>query len=34
VQLSQTALESVRIIAETVGEWRKAGHPVRGSNGA
>jgi hypothetical protein len=31
VQLSQTALESVRIIAETVGEWRKAGHPVRGS---
>jgi hypothetical protein len=33
VQLSQTALESVRIIAETVGEWRKAGHPVRGSNG-
>ena len=34
VQLSQTALESVRIISETVGEWRKAGHPVRASNGA
>jgi hypothetical protein len=34
VQLSQTALESVKIISETVGEWRKAGHPVRGSNGA
>lgn len=34
VQLSQTALESVRIISETVGEWRKAGHPVRGRNGA
>jgi hypothetical protein len=29
VELSQTALESVKIIAETVGEWRKAGHPVR-----
>ena len=28
VQLSQTALESVKIISETVGEWRKAGHPV------
>jgi hypothetical protein len=34
VQFSQTALESVKIISETVGEWRKAGHPVRGSNGA
>jgi hypothetical protein len=34
VQLSQTALESVKIISETVGEWRKAGHPVRGGNGA
>lgn len=34
VQLSQTALESVKIISETVGEWRKAGHPVRGNNGA
>jgi hypothetical protein len=34
VQLSQTALESVKIISETVSEWRKAGHPVRGSNGA
>ncbi len=33
VQLSQTALESVKIISETVGEWRKAGHPVRGGNG-
>jgi len=29
VELSQTALESVKIIADTVGEWRKAGHPVR-----
>jgi hypothetical protein len=34
VQLSQTALESVKIISETVGEWRKAGHPVRASDGA
>jgi hypothetical protein len=34
VQLSQTALESVKIISETVGEWRKAGHPVRSGNGA
>jgi hypothetical protein len=34
VALSQTALESVKIISETVGEWRKAGHPVRGNNGA
>jgi hypothetical protein len=34
VELSQTALESVKIISETVGEWRKAGHPVRGGNGA
>jgi hypothetical protein len=34
VQLSQTTLESVKIISETVGEWRKAGHPVRGGNGA
>ena len=34
VQLSQTALESVKIISETVGEWRKAGHPVRGGSGA
>jgi hypothetical protein len=34
MQLSQTALESVRIISETVGEWRKAGHPVRSNNGA
>ena len=33
-ELSQTAMESVRIIAETVGEWRKAGHPVRSTNGA
>jgi hypothetical protein len=33
VALSQTALESVKIISETVGEWRKAGHPVRGTNG-
>ena len=29
VALSQTAIESVKIIADTVGEWRKAGHPVR-----
>jgi hypothetical protein len=26
-------MESVRIIAETVGEWRKAGHPVRSTGG-
>ena len=32
--LSQTALESVRIISETVSDWRKAGHPVRSLNGA
>jgi hypothetical protein len=32
-ELSQTAMESVRIIAETVGEWRKAGHPVRSTGG-
>jgi hypothetical protein len=30
--LSQTALESVRIISDTVSEWRKAGHPVHGLN--
>ena len=29
----QTAMEFVRIIAETVGEWRKAGHPVRSTSG-
>ena len=33
-ELSQTAMESVRIIAETVGEWRKAGHHVRSTHGA
>jgi len=33
-ELSQTAMESVRIIAETVGEWRKARHPVRSTTGA
>jgi hypothetical protein len=33
VALSQTALESVKIISETVGEWRKAGHPLRGTYG-
>jgi hypothetical protein len=32
-ELSQTAMESVRIIAEIVGEWRKAGHPVRSTSG-
>jgi hypothetical protein len=32
-ELSQTAMQSVRIIAETVGEWRKAGHPVRSNGG-
>jgi hypothetical protein len=32
VALSQTALESVKIISETVSGWRKAGHPVRGTN--
>jgi hypothetical protein len=26
-------MESVRIIAETVGELRKAGHPVRSTGG-
>jgi hypothetical protein len=31
-ELSRTAMESVRIISETVGEWRKAGHPVRSTN--
>jgi hypothetical protein len=33
-ELSQTALESVRIISDTVSEWRKAGHPVRHSTRA
>ena len=33
-ELSQTALESVRIISDTVSEWRKAGHPVRNANRA
>ena len=33
-ELSQTAMESVRIISETVGEWRKAGHPVRSAKRA
>jgi hypothetical protein len=33
VALSQTALESVKLISETVGGWRKAGHPVRDTNG-
>jgi len=33
-ELSQTDMESVRIIAETVGEWRKAGNPVRSTTGA
>jgi hypothetical protein len=32
-QLSQTASSSVKIISETVAEWRKAGHPVRSTNG-
>ena len=31
VELSQTAMESVKIISDAVGEWRKAGHPVRAS---
>jgi hypothetical protein len=29
MELSQTATESVKIISGAVGEWRKAGHPVR-----
>jgi hypothetical protein len=33
-ELSQTALESVRIISDTVSEWRKAGHPVRNASRA
>jgi hypothetical protein len=32
-QLSQTASSSVKIISETVAEWRKAGHPVRNADG-
>jgi hypothetical protein len=32
-QLSQTASETVKIISETVSAWRKAGHPVRNTNG-
>jgi hypothetical protein len=28
-QLNQTASASVKIISENIGEWRKAGHPVR-----
>jgi hypothetical protein len=31
VELSQTATESVKIISGAVGEWRKAGYPVRAS---
>jgi hypothetical protein len=32
-ELSQTASLSVKVISETVAEWRKAGHPLRGTNG-
>ena len=28
LQLSQTTVESVKIISDAVSEWRKAGHPV------
>jgi uncharacterized protein (DUF3084 family) len=28
VQLSETTLESVKVISGAVSEWRKAGHPV------
>jgi hypothetical protein len=31
IELSQTATESVKIISGAVGEWRKAGYPVRAS---
>jgi hypothetical protein len=33
VQLSQTASLSVKVISETVADWRKAGHPERSTNG-
>jgi hypothetical protein len=29
IQLTQTASESVRIISDAIGEWRKAGHPLQ-----
>ena len=29
LQLSQTTVESVKIISDAVSEWRKAGHPVK-----
>lgn len=32
-QLNQTASSSVKVISETVAEWRKAGHPLRSTNG-
>ena len=31
-EFSQTALSSVKVISETVAEWRKAGHPVRNTD--
>jgi hypothetical protein len=31
-ELSQTAASSVKVISETVAEWRKAGHPVRNTD--
>lgn len=32
-KLTQTASLSVKVISETVAEWRKAGHPTRSTNG-
>ena len=29
MQLSQSASESVKIISDAIGEWRKAGHPAQ-----
>jgi hypothetical protein len=29
LQLSQSASESVKVISDAIGEWRKAGHPAQ-----
>jgi hypothetical protein len=29
IQLSQSASESVKVISDAIGEWRKAGHPAQ-----
>ena len=31
-EFSQTASSSMKVISETVAEWRKAGHPVRNTD--